>query len=79
MRQREVVLGATYSAQVSGRVVPVRILRESPYGGWDGENVWTGRSVRIRSAQRLRQPVERCPRCDRWGTLRWIAAHEDPR
>ena len=32
----------------------VRIDRESPYGGWDATNLATGRSVRIRTAARLR-------------------------
>lgn len=59
MKKREVKIGGVYVAQVSGRRVPVRIDRESPYGGWDGTNLATDRSVRVKSAQRLRFPVER--------------------
>ena len=57
MKKRDVQVGQTYLAKVSGRLAPVRITRESPYGGWDAVNGKTGRSVRIRSAQRLRRTV----------------------
>lgn len=53
MKKAEVQLGATYTAKVSGRLVHVRIDRESVYGGWDATNLVTNRSIRIRSAQRL--------------------------
>lgn len=55
MRKKEVEIGARYTAKVSGRVVPVTIVRESMYGGWDARNEVTGRDVRIKSAQRLRR------------------------
>ena len=54
MKKNEVELDGVYITKVSGRLVPVRILRESPYGGWDATNLATGRAVRIRSAARLR-------------------------
>jgi hypothetical protein len=54
MRKGDVQIGSTYNVKVSGRVVPVRITRESPYGGWVGQNIKTGREVRIRTAGRLR-------------------------
>lgn len=54
MRKNEVEIGGTYHAKVSGRVVVVRIDRESPYGGWEATNTATGRAVRIRTAARLR-------------------------
>ena len=57
MRKRDVVIGTTYLAKVSGRVVPVVILRESPYGGWVARNRETGREIHVRSAQRLRGVV----------------------
>jgi hypothetical protein len=57
MKKRDVQIGQTYLAKVSGRLAPVRIRRESAYGGWDAVNTKTGRSVRIRSAQRLRRVV----------------------
>lgn len=57
MKKSDVKVGATYSAKVSGNVVPVRIDRENPRGGWDGTNTKTKKSIRIKSAQRLRGPV----------------------
>src|SRR5207249_1359469 len=52
---------ATYLAKVSGEVVPVRIREEKWKGdkhtGWVGVNTLTGRSVYIKSAQRLRTQV----------------------
>lgn len=57
MKKRDVLIGATYVAKVSGQTAHVRIDRESPSGGWEGTNRSTGRRVRIRSAQRLRSLV----------------------
>lgn len=58
MKKKHVELGATYAAKVSGKLARVRIERESPHGGWEATNVDTGRSVRIRSAQRLRRALD---------------------
>ena len=58
MKGRDIVMGGTYAAKVSGRIVPVRIRAESPYGGWEGVNGETGRAVRIRGAGRLRYPCD---------------------
>jgi len=55
MKKADVEIGGTYVAKVSGNLVAVRIDRESPYGGWDAANLATGRSVRIRTAARLRR------------------------
>jgi hypothetical protein len=49
-----VKVGSTYLAKVSDKVVPVRITGESRYGGWDAVNERTRKTVRIKSAQRLR-------------------------
>lgn len=54
MKKADVEIRGIYVAKVSGRLVTVRIDSESPYGGWDGTNLATRRSVRIRSAARLR-------------------------
>jgi len=54
MKKKDVKVGAMYVAKVSGSVSPIRLDAESPYGGWDGTNLDTGRKVRIKSAQRLR-------------------------
>jgi len=56
MKQNDVQIGQHYLAKVADRVVPVRIDRASPYGGWDATNVTTGRAVRIKTAGRLRCP-----------------------
>ena len=57
MKKAEVEIGATYIVKVSGKLAPVKITGQSPYGGWDGRNLDTRRDIRIRSAQRLRRPV----------------------
>lgn len=54
MKKAEVKLGGTYFAKVSEQVVPVRIERINPYGGWDATNIKTGRTIRIKSPARLR-------------------------
>lgn len=58
MKKNEVMRGAVYTAQVSGRVVQVRIEAESGHGGWEATNLATGKRVRIKSAQRLRERVQ---------------------
>lgn len=57
MKKNEITIGGTYAAKVSGKVVPVRITAESRYGGWEAVNTQTRRTIRIRSAARLRRPV----------------------
>jgi hypothetical protein len=59
MKKKDVALGGTYAAKVSDQLVPVRIERDNHYGGWDATNLRTGRTVRIRSAQRLWFAVEK--------------------
>ncbi len=61
MKRREVRIGSTYVAKVSDRLVQVRLERESPHGGWDARNLATGRAVRIKTAARLRRPVNAKP------------------
>jgi len=58
MKKSEISVGGTYVCKVSGKVVPVRITGQSPYGGWDAVNTQTHRTVRIRTAARLRRPVK---------------------
>ena len=57
MKRQDIRIGSTYIAKVSGVLTKVSITRESPYGGWCGTNLATGREVRIRSAARLRRPA----------------------
>ena len=58
MKKRDVEVGKTYLAKVSDNLVPVRITSESVHGGWNAVNTTTGRDVRIRSAARLRRPLD---------------------
>ncbi len=53
MKKNEVQIGKTYVAKVSGKVTVVRLERESPFGGWDGTNIRTGRRVHVKTAGRL--------------------------
>jgi len=55
MKKSEVEIGRYYIVKVSGKLTRVKILRESPYGGWEGVNAETGRAVRIKTAARLRK------------------------
>jgi len=54
MRNADIRIGHTYAAKVSGRVVPVRVITESPYGGWEAINLTTHRRIRVKSCQRFR-------------------------
>jgi hypothetical protein len=54
VKKNEIEIRGVYVAKVSGKLVSVRIDRESPHGGWDATNLATGRPVRIRTAARLR-------------------------
>jgi hypothetical protein len=54
MKKADVKIGATYRAKVSGKLVDVRIDAECTGGGWTATNLATKKSVRIKSAQRLR-------------------------
>jgi hypothetical protein len=61
MTQHEVQIGGVYRAKVTDRVVDVRIDRENPHGGWDATNLATGKTIRIKSARRLRGlAIEEC-------------------
>lgn len=54
MKKADVVIGGRYLAKVSGTVVPVRVKAEHSLGGWLCTNEQTGRSIRVKSAQRFR-------------------------
>lgn len=56
MKKSEVQIGGTYTAKVSDKLTKVRLDNENRHGGWDATNLTTGKKVRIKSAQRLRQP-----------------------
>jgi hypothetical protein len=54
IKKCDVKIGDVYIAKVTNRLVEVRIDSESPYGGWNATNTVTGKTLRIRSVQRLR-------------------------
>ncbi len=62
MTKNEVEVGKTYAVKVSGKIAPVKLTGVSTYGGWDAVNTATNRTVRIRSAAKLRR-VWLDPRC----------------
>jgi hypothetical protein len=57
MKKSDVKIGATYLVKVAGNLAPVKITREHD-GGWDGASVKTGKTIRIKSAQRLRKRLD---------------------
>jgi len=57
MKKEQVKIGGTYLAKVTDKVVPVRLDKENPQGGWDATNLASNKKVRIKSAQRLRGPA----------------------
>ena len=54
MKNSDVQIGATYLVKVADNLVPVKLVREHPSGGWEGTSEKTGKTIRIKSAQRLR-------------------------
>jgi hypothetical protein len=57
MKAKDVQIGGTYVAKVSGKLTSVTLLQTSPYGGWEAFNEATGKRVRIRTAARLRGTI----------------------
>lgn len=64
MKKEDVVIGGTYLAKISGNVVPVTVTKEltvfrgdKVFAQWDAKNNKTGRTVRIKSAAKLRSHV----------------------
>ena len=55
MKKSDVQINATYLVKVAGNLVPVKITHEHDSGGWVGTSVKTGKTIRIKSAQRLRK------------------------
>jgi hypothetical protein len=58
MKKADVQVGATYLVKVAGNLVPVKITREHDNGGWEGRSVKTGKTIRIKSPQRLRKRLD---------------------
>jgi hypothetical protein len=55
MKNSDVQIGATYLVKVADNLVPVKLIREHSSGGWEGVSAKTGKTIRIKSAQRLRK------------------------
>ena len=55
MKKTDVNIDATYLVKVAGNLVPVKITAEHDHGGWIGTSVKSGKTIRIKSPQRLRQ------------------------
>ena len=61
MKKAEITIGKVYAVKVSGKIAPVKVKNESPYGGWDCENMQTKRDVRVRGAARFREELHLMP------------------
>lgn len=57
MKKSDVQIGGTYLVKVASNLVPVKITCEHDNGGWEGTSVKTGKTIRIKTAQRLRKPL----------------------
>ncbi len=57
MQQINVRVGGVYEAKVGNKLAKVKLVSESPNGGWIGQNLDTGRTIWVKSARRLRRPV----------------------
>ncbi len=55
MKNSDVQIGAMYLVKVADNLVPVKLIREHSSGGWEGVSAKTGKTIRIKSAQRLRR------------------------
>ena len=58
MKKSEIKIGGKYHCKVNGILCTVRVDSISRHGGWNGTNMNTNRPVRIRTAARLRAPVD---------------------
>ena len=62
MLKKQVVFGALYYIRDhDGRFRVIRILDENPYGGYNATKLKTGRTIRIKSAAKLRARVQQNP------------------
>jgi hypothetical protein len=59
MKKAQIYIGGVYAVKVSGNICPVKVTGESIYGGYDGMNLTTNHTVRIKSAARLRFELEK--------------------
>jgi hypothetical protein len=57
MKKSTIKTGEVYQVKVSGKLTDVRIIGGNPHGGWDGVNIATNKTVRIKSGARLGKSV----------------------
>jgi len=57
MKKTEIECGERYVAKVTGKLTLLHIIRPLDAGGWLAVNCSTGRTIRVRSAARLRRHV----------------------
>ena len=57
MTKSEVKTGRYYATKISDKMTIVKIEAGSSRGGWTGRNIFTNRTVRIKSATKLRGDV----------------------
>ena len=69
MKKNDVQVGSAYVVKVSGYLAPVRLEGISPYGGWIGRSIATGRKVRISTAAKLRRQLS-CKDLEAWTAYR---------
>lgn len=68
MLKKDVKIGGKYIAKISDKLVTVRIDEKARYGGgWAATNMATGKSVRIRSAAKLRREAGNFNDCGQSG------------
>ncbi len=65
MKTSDVKIGGVYRAKVSDKLTDVRIDEAHPDGGWTATNLATTKSVRIKTARRLRAASDSATRATR--------------
>ncbi len=53
MKKTDVTIGETYLVKIGGNKVEATITREHEQGGWEATTVKTGKTIRIKSPERL--------------------------
>ena len=56
MKKENVKLQRMYTAQIGGKLTIVEILAEHRHGGWKAKDVFTEKTIRIKSGRTLRCP-----------------------
>ena len=74
MKKADVQIGKVYVMKVSGSLHPVRVEVACTYGGWSGTNLDTGRTVRIKSAAKLRKEWPKVTVASTEGSVKEIPA-----